>query len=228
MKKSNIILVSAIFIAFIWTLLIGWFAASAINNYLEGKDPYFARTHSQNMESKKKNFMVPVNELYISGEGTAMITILPGKELTILSEPRIWSFVYTDLKNGKSKIIFKKLSEYNDPVTITIPEIPALSLDNFSEVTIKGLTRKNTHFHCERIRSFTSSNCKIGILSLDFPRTRDQQDIYIEKSNQIDTLIASVRGFGRIRLETAGSKNQISVSDSVKIEATYDVMKKLH
>jgi hypothetical protein len=228
MKKSNIILVSAIFMAFVWTLLIGWFAASAINNYLQGKDPYFARTYSQNMESKKKNFPVPANELCISGEGTAMITILPGKELTILSEPRIWNFVCTDLGNGKSKITFKKLSEYNDPVTITVPEIPDLSLDNFSEVTIKGLNLKKIHVHCVRVSSFTISSCKIGKLSLDFPRTRDQQDIYIDKSNQIDSLTASVRGSGRIRLETAGQlKNQFSLSDSVKVEATYDLMKKL-
>jgi hypothetical protein len=229
MKKSNIFLVSAIFLAFIWTLLIGWFAASAINNYLQGKDPYFARTHTQYMESRKKNFPVPANELSISGEGTAMITILPGKELTMLSEPRIWNFVYTDLGNGKSMITFKKLSEYKDPVTITIPEIPSLSLDNFSEVKLNGLNLKEIHFQCVRVSSFTFNNCKIGTLSLDFPRTRDQQDIYFDKSNQIDTLIASVRGSGRIRLETAGRlKNQLSVSDSIKVEATYDLMKKLH
>jgi hypothetical protein len=228
MKKSNILLISAFVLAFFWTLLIGWFAASAINNYLQGKDPYFARTHSQYLESKKKSFPIPVNELCISGEGTAIITIVPGKELTILSEPRIWNYVYTDLKNGKSMISFKKLLEYNDPVTITIPEIPSFSLDNFSEVTMKGLNQKEIHIQCKRVLSFTSGSCKIGTLSLDFPRTRDQQDIYIDKSNQIDTLIASVRGSGRIRLETTGKlKNQLSLSDSIKVEASYDLMKKL-
>ena len=228
MKKSNIILISAFFLAIFWTLLIGWFAASAINNYLKGKDPYFTRTHSQYMESKKKNFPVPVNELCISGEGTAIINIIPGKELTVLSEPRIWSCVYTDLGNGKSMITFKKLTEYDDPVTITIPGIPSLTLDNFSKVTLNGLNLKEIHFQCVQVSSFTSSKCKIGTLSFDFPRTRDQQDIYIDKSNQIDTLIASVRGSGRIRLETAGRlKNQLSVSDSIKVEATYDLLKKL-
>jgi hypothetical protein len=228
MKKSNIFLVSAIFLAFVWTLLIGWFAASAINNYLQGKDPYFSRTISQYMESKKKSFPVPVSELCISGDGDMIITILSGKELAVLSEPRIWNCVYTDLKNGKSMISFDKQLEYNDPVTITLPEIPSLSFDNFSEVTVKGLNQKEIHFQCVRVSSFTSSSCKIGTLSLDFPRTRDLQDIYIDKSNQIDTLIASVKGSGKIRLETAGQfYNQISLSDSINIEATYDLMKKL-
>jgi hypothetical protein len=228
MKKSNIFLVSAIFLAFCWTLLIGWFASSAINNYLQGKDPYFARSHRQYLESHKKIFSLPVGELCISGEGTAIITILPGKELSVLSDPKIWNCVYTDLKNGKSMISFKKLIEYNDPVTITLPEIPSIALDNFAGVTVKGLNQKEIHFQCKMVNSFTSTNCKISTLSLDFPRTRDLQDIRIDKSNQIDTLIASVRGSGKIRLETSGHfKNQISLSTSINVEATYDLIKTL-
>jgi hypothetical protein len=230
MKKSNIFLVSALCLAICWTLLIGWFAASAINNYLQGKSPYFARSHSQYLESHKKSFPIPVNELFISGEGTVVITILPGKDLTVLSSPRIWNCAFTDLKNGRSMITFKKLKEYeyNEPVTIMLPEIPSLSLDNFSEVTIKGLNQKEIHIQCKRVHSFTSGSCKIGILNLDFPGNKDQQDICIDKSNQIDTLIASVQGFGKIRLETIGKfKNHISLSESIKVEASYDLMKKL-
>ena len=229
MKKSNIFLVSAIFLAFIWIFLIGWFGASAINNYLQGKDPYFARTHQQYLESNKKSFPVPVSELCISGEGTAILTILPGNELTILAHPKTWNCIYKELKKGKSMISFKKLMEYNDPVTITLPEIPSLSLDNFSEVTIKGLNQKEIHLQCKRVHSFTSGNCTIGTLSLDFPGNKDQQDICIKKSNQIDTFIASVNGSGKIRLEAIGQlKNKIYLSDSVHVEATYDLMKKLY
>jgi hypothetical protein len=227
MKKSNIFLVSAFCLAFCWTVLIGWLAASAINNYVHGKDPYFAHTHSQYLESKKKIFPLPLSELCISGEGTAIITILPGKELTVLSDPKIWNCVYTDLKNGKSMISFKKLKEYSDPVIITLPEVPSLSLDNFSEVTVKGLNQKEIHLQCKHVQSFHADSCKIGTLSLDFPGKKDQQDICINKSNQIDTFIASIKGFGKIRLETAGFKNQISLSDSIKVEATSDIMKKL-
>ncbi len=229
MKKSNIFLVSAFCLAFCWTLLIGWFAASAINNYRQGKDPYFARSHHQYLESKKKSFPLPVRELCISGEGTMILTILPGKELSVLSHPRIWDCFYTDLKNGKSLISFKKLkgNEYNDPVTIILPEIPALSLDNFYEVTVNGLNLHEIHLQCTRVHSFISGGCKIATLSLDFPGIMDQQDICINKSNQVDTLIASVQGSGKIRLETIGSKNQISLSDSIYVEVTYDLMKKL-
>jgi hypothetical protein len=228
MKKSNIFLVSAILLAFIWTLLIGWFGASAINNYLKGKDPVFARTHRQYMESKKKCFPLPVSELSVSGDGTAIITILPGRELAVLSEPRIWNCVYTDQKNGKAMIILTKQNEYNDPVTITLPEIPSLSLDNFSKVTINGLEQKEIHFQGKQVNSITFSSCKITTMNLDFPRTRDQQDIYIDKSNQIDNFIASVQGSGKIRLETSGQlKNQLSLSDSIRVEASFDLMKRL-
>jgi len=37
MKKSNIFLIGAFSLALCWSLLIGWFAASAINNYIQGK-----------------------------------------------------------------------------------------------------------------------------------------------------------------------------------------------
>jgi hypothetical protein len=228
MKKSNILLVSAFFLAFTWIILIGCLAASEIKNHLQGKEPCFARTHQQYLESRKKIFPVPVSELCISVEGMAVITILAGKELTVLAHPKTWNCIYTDLKNGKSMIIFKRLMEYNDPITITIPEIPSLSLDNFSEVNVKGLDRKEIHFQCKQVGSFTASSCKITTLSLEFPGNKDHQDIYIDKSNEIGTLIASVKGSGKIRLETIGQlTNQISLSDSVHIEATYDMMKQL-
>jgi hypothetical protein len=215
--------------AFCWTLLIGWFAASAINNYVHGKDPYYARSHTQFLESHKQNFSTPVNELFISGEGTMIITILQGKDLTVLSNPRLWGCVYTEMKNGKSMISFTKLKEYlyYEPVTITLPEIPSLSLDNFYEVTVKGLNRKEIHLQCKRVHSFTSGSCMIGTLNLDFPGNMDQQDICINKSNRIDTLLASVMGFGKIRLETIGFKNQISLSDSVYIESTYNLIEQI-
>jgi hypothetical protein len=228
MKKSNIFLISAFSLAFCWTLLIGWFAASAINNYVHGKDPYFARTHRQYLESRKKIFPLPASELVISGEGTMILTILPGKKLTVLSAHRIWNCVYTDLKNGKSMISFKKLKEYCDPVIITLPGVPSLSLDNFSDVTLKGLNQKEIHLQGRHVQSFHADSCKIGTLNLDFPGEKDHQDIDINKSNQINTFIVSVKGFGKIRLETAGQiKNQISLSDLIHVDATYYVMKKL-
>jgi hypothetical protein len=227
MKKSNICLISAICLAFFWTLLIGWFASSAINNYLQGKDSYFARTHSQYLESHRKIFPLPVGELCISGDGTAIITILPGKELYVLANPKIWDCVWSDLKNGKATISLKNLTEFNSPVTIILPKLTSLSLDNFSGVTVKGLNQKEIHLQCMRLRSFTCSSCMIGTLSLDFPRTRDQQDIFIDKSNIIENFIATIQGSGKLRLETAGFKNQISLSDSIKVEATYNLMKKL-
>jgi len=228
MKKSNIFLIIAFCLAFCWTVLFGWFGASAINNYLHGKDPYYARSHRQFLESNKKTFPAPVKELVISGESAAVLTIQQGKELTVESNPRAWDCICKDMGNGRSMISLKQLRDYNDPVTIMIPAIPSLSLDNFSEVTVKGLNQKEIHLQCKRVHSFTFVNCTIGILSLDFPRTRDQQDICINKSNQIDTLITSVQGSGKIRLEAVGQfKNQIFLSDSINIEATYDLMKKI-
>jgi hypothetical protein len=109
-----------------------------------------------------------------------------------------------------------------------LPEIPSLSLDNFSEVTINGLNQKEIHIQCQHVQAFRTDSCKIGTLNLDFPGNKDQQDIYIKKSNHIDNFIASVQGSGKLRMETAGQfKNQISLSDSIKVEATYYVMKRL-
>ncbi len=228
MKKSNIFLLSAFCLAFIWIILIGWFAASAINNYRKGKDPYFARSYSQILQSRKKTFPAPTSELLISGDGTTVLTILPGKELSVLCRPRLCRCSYINFKNGRSMISLIKLQDYDEPVTITLPEIPSLSLTNFSSVYINGLIQKGINLQCNRVSFFSSGNCKIGSLRLDFSGKNDQQSIFIEKSNQIDTFIASVKGFGNIRLETAGNrKNQISLSESIKLEATMDLMKKL-
>lgn len=227
MKKSNILLISAIILAFFWTLLIGWFASYAINNYLQGKDPYFARTHRQYMESSKKTFPPPLSELSVTGEGTVILTILPGKELCILSDSRFCKVVYSDLKNGKALISFTRMVDFCVPVTITLPGIPVLFLDGFSSVTLAGLDPKEITIHCTRINSFVADSCRIGMLWLDFPRTRDQQDIRINKSNFFENFFATVRGSGNLKLETAGLKNRISLSDSIKVEANYDLIRKL-
>lgn len=230
MKKSNILLIVALSLAFCWSILIGWFAASAINNYIHGKDPVYALSHHQYLESHKSSFPTPVDSLFISGEGTMILILLQGKELEVLSDPRIWNCVYTDLKNGKSIIRFKKAKEYGyyEPVTIVLPEIPSVALDNFSGVTLKGLNRKGIHLQSNRVPSFSFDSCKIGILDLEFPGNKDYQDISIGKSNRIDTFIASVHGYGSIRLETAGqSKNQVSLSDSIKVEATSEIIRKI-
>jgi hypothetical protein len=229
MKKSNKFLVSAMILAFFWTILIGWFASSAINNQLNGKDPYFARSHRQYLESRKKTFPRPATGLSISGEGTAVITIVPGKELAVLAHPKLWNPVYTVLKNGTSSISLRKLTDFSDPVIITVPEVRALTLDNLSGVTVSGLKSAEMYIRCTQVLSYASDSCIMGTLTLDFPRTRDLQDIHILKSNRIDTLIASVRGSGRIRLETVGRiKNRVSLSDSVHLEATYELVKRLH
>ena len=220
----------AVSLTLCWSLLIGWFAASAIKNYLQGKDPVYALSHHQYLESHKSSFPTPGNSLLITGEGSLILIIQPGKQFAILSDPRVWNCVYTDLKNGESMIRFKKLGEYGyyEPVTIIIPEIPSVSFDNFSEVSLKGFDRKKIQLHCQRVHTFISDSCNAGTLNLDFPGTGDQQDISINKSNHIDTLIAFIRGSGRIRLETAGqSKNRVSLSDSVKIEATSEIIKKI-
>jgi hypothetical protein len=212
-------------------MFIGFMAASTIRNYMKGKDFYFTTSQHQYLEKNKKVFPMPSRELVISGDGNTIITILPGRKLTVLSSPRMWDCVFTKLEAGKSLIRFQKLNNYgyNEPVTIFIPEIPALSLNNLSEVVVKRLEQKDLRIQCIRINSFVSDSCRIIAINLDFPGKKDQQDIYINKSNQFNCFIASVQGFGKIRLESVGLiKNQISLSDSIHIEATYDLMKKLH
>ena len=230
MKKSNIFLLTATGLVVCWSMFIGFLAASTIRNYVKGKDFYFTTSQHQYLEKNKKIFPVPSRELIISGDGNTIITILPGRKLTVLSSPRMWNCVFTNLEAGKSMIRFQKLnnSGYNEPVTIFIPEIPALSLNNLSSVVVKRLEQKDLQIHCNHINSFVSDSCRITAINLDFPGKKDQQDICIKKSNHIDNFIASVQGSGKLRMETAGQfKNQISLSDSIKIEATMDLMKRL-
>jgi hypothetical protein len=230
MKKSNIILISAILLAVCWSLLLGYLSATSINDFLQGKDPRFARTRQQLTESSSKRFPVPAGELFVSGEDAAVLNIRSGKELTVLYDPRAWSCEYTGLTKGKAMISIKSLKGNfkMEPVTIMIPEITSLSLDNFSAVFIDGWTRKKIHVQGTRVNHLTIVNCRAGALELDFPGTQDFQDVLISKLNLIDTLEASVKGAGRLRLETAGLvSNHFSLSDSVIVEANSDLLKKL-
>ncbi|MCX6243750.1 MAG: hypothetical protein NTU98_03515 [Bacteroidetes bacterium] len=228
MKKSNILITCASGLALCWILLIGWFAATAINNYRQGKDPVFARSHSQYMESKKKTFPVPVKELIISGAGDEILTIVSGKEFSVLAHPRVWDCIYTDLKNGKGMIRFKRQSDYNDPITIRLPEIPSVSIDHVKSVSVELFTGHAPRLKCTRVGYFDVMNCKLRMLNIDFPGKNDQQEILIAECNQIDTLVASVRGFGNLRLEMTGKyKNQLSLSESIKLEAKSEILKKL-
>ena len=228
MKKSNILIACASGLAFCWILLIGWFAASAINNYRQGKDPVFARSRSQYMESRKKTFPVPVKELIISGAGNEILTIVAGKEFSVLAHPRVWDCTYTDLKNGTGMIRFTKLTDYEEPITIRVPEIPLVSIDHIKSVSIELMTRHSLRLKCTRVGYFNTMNCKLKSLDIDFPGKNDQQEIFIAECNQIDTLVASVRGFGNIKIEMTGKyKNQFSMSQSIKLEATSEILKKL-
>ena len=228
MKKSNILITCASGLAFCWILLIGWFAASAINNYRQGKDPVFARSHSQYMESRKKTFPVPVKELIISGAGDEDLTIVAGQEFSFLAHPRVWDCTYTDMKNGKGMIRFTRLRDDKEPITIRLPEIPSVSIDNTSTVSIELVIHRSLRLKCTRVGYLSIMNCKLRTLDIDFPGKNDQQKIFIAECNQIDTLVASVRGFGNLRLEMIGKyKNQLSLSESIKLEATTEIFKKL-
>jgi hypothetical protein len=228
MKKSNIYMIGASTLALCWIILIGWFAASAINNYRQGKDPVFAHTLRQYLESRKKTFPVPVKELLISGSGDEYLTIAAGKEFSFLAHPRVWDCTYTDMKNGKGIIRFTRLRDDKEPITIRIPEIPSVSIDNIKTVSIELLTHRSLRLKCTRVGYLSTMNCKLRTLNLDFPGKNDHQEIFIAECNQIDTLVASVRGYGNLRLEMTGKyKNQLSLSESIKLEATTEIFRRL-
>ena len=228
MKKSNILIISAILFGLIWSILIGWFASAAIINYLNGKDPYYARSFRKIMESHKKTFITPSRELFLSGEGDANVNIEPGKELTVMYNSYVWEVSYTTQKGGMAIIRFKKLRNFDSPVIVTFPNISKLSLYNLSGVKLSNLNVKKIDIQGNRVSNFTADSCKAGNLTLNFPDYIDHQDICIKQSNKIDTLIASIFGTGNFKLETTGiSKNQISLENSIKLEATSEQMKKI-
>jgi hypothetical protein len=229
MKKSSISVTIAVLLALSWSVVLGMLTASTLKNYMNGKGCSFVRSETELIESKKKTFPSPVNELFISGEGTANLRIVPGKEMAVLAYPGTWTFKYADLKNGKAIIRLTKLKgDGYFPITVRLPGIPLISLNDLSSCTIDGFRFSGMHLEGNRVRSFIAGDCRLGSLSLDFPGKNDLQGIIILKSNQIDTLVASVKGVGNFRLETAGTrKNQISLSESIKLEASMDLMKKL-
>ena len=228
MKKSTIFLLIAIGIAICWSMMIGLMAASTIINYMKGNKLLFVKTQTELMESQKITYPNPLHKLYISGEGTGDLICASGKELTVRVNNQVWAHEYFKLKNGDALIRFSKFNKYWNEIMITIPDIPEMSFDNLGSVTANGLKYRKLSIQGSRVYSFTANNCTMGCLTLDFPVVKDQQKIIISKFNQIDTLIACVKGFGNIRLETAGKLyNKINLSESMRLEANTDLVKKL-
>ncbi|MDP4282235.1 MAG: hypothetical protein Q8867_08815 [Bacteroidota bacterium] len=227
MKKSNIFLFTALIIACFWVVLIGVLAAKSINNYRAGRDPYYAHTGSQFLEKHKIKFSVPEKELILSGDN-ASLNVKPGKELAIETDPRMWQFILKDLKNGRSEIFFKRLNNYDYPVSVTIPTIPSVSMNHFTSIGLTKLDQKEMKLNFTRVLYLVVDSCTISDLNLSFPWMAEEEDIYIKGNNRIDTLEMSVPGSGKIRFETAGIHlNRMFLSDKVKIEATSDIIDKL-
>lgn len=228
MKKSHIFIIAALTLACFWVIIIGVFAAKSVNNYREGKDPRYAHTQSQYLESHKMKFPVPAKELILTGDGDTWLNIRSGNLLTIETDPRMWKILFTDHKDGRSEIRFKKLNDYNDPVTVIIPAIPSVSVNNFTSIVLERLEQKEMKLSFTRVLYLVMDSCKVSDLNLSFPWTAEIQDIFIKKNNRVDSLEISVPGPGKIRLETTGwLLNRISLSDAVKVEATSEVIKEL-
>ncbi len=227
MKKSKISLVGALFLATGWILIMGWMAASAINSYRQGRDTRFAMGR-QIPEIRKMSYPVPVTGLYIKGDGTTIIHMVAGTQLTVTTNATVWSCNWSDQGKGQSRLCLVKLKESAEPVTITLPAIPGLFLENCTEVHIKGMNLKEFSLQGKKIRFFHTDSCTISKLSLDFAGEKDQQYIWIGKANRFDTLIASIGGYNRIFVETAGElDNEFSLSPSVLVETRIGVLQKL-
>ncbi|MEI6681624.1 MAG: hypothetical protein WCO44_03300 [Bacteroidota bacterium] len=229
MKKSKISLVCGLCLATGWILLLGWLAASAINSYRQGRSPRFAQSRHQIPESRKISYPIPVNGLSITGDGTTVINIAGGEQLNVLSDPRVWSCSWSDSGNGQSRLCLRRLKASDEPVRITLPVIHALLLENCSKVHIIGLNLKDLSLRGKQVRLFHADSCRIGKLSLDFAGERNQQYIWIGKANRLDTLIASIGGYNRIFLETAGElDNEFSLAHAVLVETRVGVLQKFH
>jgi hypothetical protein len=228
MKKSNIVIAAAAITALVATILICWFCAASINHYREGKELIFAKSYKQYREAQRRTFPTPSNELIISGDGTTIVKITQGKELSVIANKKLLTCTFSDLRNGKSKISFGRLNDYNEEARITLPEIRMLSLDNCAEVRINGFTHKDLHIICCRVHTFSIDSCRIGYLNLDISRNQPDAEIWIKAKNRIDTLLACIQGTYRLKLDSIGkNKNQLWVSDSVQIITRGDLYKHL-
>jgi hypothetical protein len=208
MKKSNIVLTIAATIGLIWTILICWFYADSINRYRNGKELIFARSDKQYLESQKKIFPITSKEVIISGDGTTVVDISQGKELSVIANKKVISCTWSDLGNDRSKITLGKLYDYNETVRITIPGIKMLSIDNCAEVRINSFNRKDLNITCRRAYTFSIDSC----------RNQPDAEIWVKENNRIDTLIACIQGAYRLKLDTIGKMiNQLRVSNSVQI-----------
>ena len=228
MKKSNILIAAAVIIASIWIILICWFCAATIKQYLKGKELTFARSQSQYKESQRKRFPTPSDEFIITGDGTTSLKITPGKTVSVISNKHVFNCNYSDLKNGKSKISFTRLYEYNEPVEITLPDIRMLSLYNCAEVSITGFNRKEMKIKGTGICIFSAESCRVGSFCLDLFENQHDYEIWFKSTNQLDSLSVSTQGKGKLKLDAIGKfKNQLCVSGPVEVLTRADLYKQL-
>jgi hypothetical protein len=228
MKKSNLILVIAFSLTFIWTIILGLLGSSVIQDNKIGKESSFAVSHQKHAVLDIPGSSIPVNGLSVTGEGSVLLSITRGKELSLECRRAFWDYIKTSNRNGKILICINRLPSQGEQINITIPEISSVSIDSVFQVYIKGLSQKALHIRCSNVAAFSADSCKIGSFSLDLPGKNKQHDVNISGTNFVDSLSASIDGYGFLRLGIIGKfKNQIRLSDRIEIRTSADLMKQL-
>jgi len=218
MKKSNIFIAVAGIITIIWTFMICWFCSATIKEYCEGKKLTFARSQSAYRENHRQKLATPSNELIINGDGTTMLKITQGKELSVIIDKHLFTCDYSDLKNGKGKITFTRLYELTEPFEISIPDIKLLTLENCAEISITSLNLREMKINGSGVSSFTADSCKIGSFYLNLNQNKPEHEIWIKSTNKIDSLSVSTLGTGRLKLDgIAKYKNLLCVPKTIEV-----------
>ena len=228
MKKSNLIIIIAFPITIIWTLLLGWFGSSAINTIRAGKNSPFAVSELQKYAHQLPKGSSPVKELQISGDRTAVVTIIKGNEFSVNYNKSFRHYIRTNFKSGKFLLQIDSLPFRGDYIEIVVPDIPLISASNLFELNVKCLNQKVACFQCSRVTTLHIDSCSFETLKVDFPGNSDRHGIWIGKTNIIGSLFASINGYGCLELGTIGKdKNSLSLSDSIEVRSKFDLFKRL-
>jgi hypothetical protein len=229
MKKSNLIIIIAFPVTIIWTLLLGWFGSSAINTIRAGKNSPYAVSELQKYAHQLPTGSTLVKELQISGDRTAIVTIIKGKEFLVNYNKSFRHYIRTNFNCGKFLIQIDSLPFRGDYIEIVVPDIPLISASNLFELNVKGLNQRIACFNCFKVATLRIDSCNFETLKVEFPGNFERYGIWISKTNRIDSLDVSINGYGCLGLGAIGKyKNSLRLSDSIEIRSKFDLFKLLY
>jgi len=237
MKKSNYFLIGTFVFALSWIIIYNFLIASVVKTIPgNARSIYGHLSHDevvmQLQPFNKIKFDIQGSpQIYFTQSDSSEISISDGysKYLKIVNRNGTLSITITAPQEDIYEIIHLKIPKINDILICQSP--PEVVNESALMVFLENIKSPKLNLDVSYPEKVEFVNCDISSLVVNgnlCAGNYPSQGIRLDASNQIDSLLIHVGGMGKVSLSKAGVMyNSVTLSDSIQIEATMPVMKRI-